>query len=460
MSDPSFTTRRRFLASAGAMVSAGGISSVMGEDRASASADENPGAGHSDSFDANRFILKSQPLPGPRVILPTDALPPPAGPKKRIAAITTTYFKYSHADDIITKFIEGYSIVGRTHLPHCQVVGLYIEQFPDTDIGRGMAARYRVPLFDSPAGALTRGGHQLAVDGVLLIGEHGDYPRNEKGQQLYPRRRLLQQIVNVFRASGKSVPVFNDKHLSYSWENADWMYRQSRELGFAMMAGSSVPVTWRQPPLAFRPGIRLDAALAVGYAGIESYGFHTLELLQTFVERRQGGETGVKAVQTLEGDAAWTAAQDARWSTELLEAALGTVEGQSQKPSGLENLRQSDPRAVVFLVEYRDGFQAAAYLSRGLVSEFCFAAKVHGQSRPVATQCILPKPQRDHFSFLCNHIEVMFRTGQPSYPVERTYLVSGVLAALMDSYAAGGKRTETPHLGSLAYTPKDEVAIR
>ena len=40
----------------------------------------------------------------------------------------------------------------------------------------------------------------------------------------------------------------------------------------------------------------------------------------------------------------------------------------------------------------------------------------------------------------------MFRTGRPSYPVERTYLVTGMLAALMDSHAQGGKRIETPHL--------------
>jgi hypothetical protein len=119
----------------------------------------------------------------------------------------------------------------------------------------------------------------------------------------------------------------------------------------------------------------------------------------------------------------------------------------------LAELRRLDPNAVVFLIEYSDGFRAAAYVSRGLVEEFAFAAAVRGRSEPVGTWCELNKPQRDHFSFLCNHIEVMFRTGRSSYPVERTYLVTGALAALIDSHVEGGRRLATPHLSELGYTP-------
>jgi hypothetical protein len=396
----------------------------------------------------------------PKIWLPTDALGAPDGPKKRIAAVTTAYFKYSHADDIITKFIEGYAVVGRTHLPHCDVVSMYIDQFPKSDIGRGMAARYGIPLFEQVADALTLGGDDLAVDGVLLVGEHGDYPHNEKGQHLYPRRRLFEEIVKVFRRTGSSVPVYNDKHFSYSWQNAEWMYRQSKELGFPMMAGSSVPVTWRRPPLAFRQGIELDAALAVGFAGLEAYGFHTLEVLQTFAEKRGSQSVGVKSVQCLEGDAAWEAAKEGVWPVEVLPAVLETLPGLGGgKYRTLDQLRAADPRAAVFVVEYTDGFQGAAYMSRGLVNEFAFGAKVHGRSEPVASWLELPKPQRDHFSFLSNHIEVMYRSGKPSYPVERTYLVTGVLEALIDSHVAGGERVETPHLSGITYEPAEEYTV-
>ena len=402
--------------------------------------------------EADPFVRKSQTLPTPKVVLPTDALPAPSGRPKRIAALTTAYFRYSHADDIITKFIEGYSIVGRTHVPHCKVVSLYIEQFPPTDIGRGMAARYKIPLFDKPAAALTLGGDDLAVDGVLLIGEHGDYPYNEKGQHLYPRRRLFEEITKVFRQSGRSVPVFNDKHLSYSWADAEWMHQQSRELDFPLMAGSSVPVTWRRPPLAFLPGVPLESALVAGTGSIESYGFHCLELLQTFAEKRHNGETGVEAVQLLEGEQAYDAARRDRWPMQLLSTAIGTTPLAAQRPFDSERLRKS----TWFRINYRDGFQAAVCLAGGIV-DYCFAGSVRGRKEPVATCPYLPKPQRDHFSFLCNHIESMFLTLKPSYPVERTLLVTGILDALHDSRAAGGKRIDTPHLRNFKYTPAKEL---
>lgn len=433
MTEPTQFERRRFLAGTAGLLSPGLLLS-------SAGGEEKPG---------QQFVVESQQLPEPQVRLPTDRLPAPEGRKLRIVAITTTWWKYSHADDIITKFIEGYGVVGRIHLPHCKVAGVYVEQFPDSDISRGMAARYGIPMFDSPAEALTLGGKELAADGVLLVGEHGDYPMNEKGQKLYPRRRLFEEIVKVFRKTGRSVPVYNDKHLSYSWENAEWMYQQSRELKFPMMAGSSVPVAWRRPPLAFRRGVPLKHALAAGTGSVESYGFHCLELLQTFAEKRKGGETGVKAVQLVEGTAEDLLDGDG-WTPRLLKAAINTV------PDSSKGKNRPGRNVTMFRIEYSDGFEAAVCVSGGMVSEFCFAGEVDGHSKPVATYAYLPKPQRDHFSFLCNHIEYMFRSGKPSYPVERTLLITGVLDALHDSRAAGGQRIATPHLSDLGYVPAED----
>jgi hypothetical protein len=365
---------------------------------------------------------------------------PPASEKK-VAAIVTTYHRYSHADNIVTRFMEGYSIVGKSYPPPCRVASLYIEQVTDTDIGRPLARQWKVPVYPTIAEALTGGGKQLAVDGVLIVAEQGDYPVNAKGQKLYPRRRFFEEVVKVYRACQRSVPVFNDKHFSYSWDDARWMYDQSRELGFPMMAGSSVPVAYRRPDLRPRADTEWERALSVGYGHFEVYGFHTLEGLQVMTERRRQGETGVRAVQCLEGPAAWEAAAAGTWDRVLLDAALVHVPGK-----GRGKVEEEDRAAVVYLIEYRDGLQAAAYMSPRHVREFAFAGRVKGQPEPLACWYELPKPQRDHFSFLVQNVARMMVTGQPAYPVERTLLTTGMLAYLMDSKAAGHKRIETPQL--------------
>jgi hypothetical protein len=365
---------------------------------------------------------------------------PPTSDKK-IAAIVTTYFRYSHADNIVTRFMEGFSIVGKSYPPPCRVASLYIDQVTDLDIGRPLAKRWGVPVFKSIAEALTLGRDKLAVDGVLLVAEHGDYPRNDKGQILYPRRRFFEEVIKVFQASGRAVPVFNDKHLSYSWDDAKWMVEQGRKLDFPMMAGSSVPVSYRRPDLQPKPGIAWEKALAVGYGPFEVYGFHTLEALQVMTERRKGGETGVKAVQCLEGKAAWEAAAAGRWDRDLLDAAIAKVPAKKRG-----KLEEDDANALVYLIEYRDGLHAAAYLSPRHVQEFAFAGRVKGREEPLACWYELPKPQRDHFSFLVQHAARMMTTGKTSYPIERTLLTTGMLAFLIDSKSNGHKRIETPEL--------------
>jgi hypothetical protein len=359
-----------------------------------------------------------------------------------VAAVVTTYARYSHADNIVTRFMEGFSIVGKSYPPPCRVASLYIDQVNDLDIGRPLAKRWKVPLFKSIPEAVTLGGDRLGVDGVLIVAEHGNYPLNAKGQILYPRRRFFEEIVKVFRDSGRAVPVFNDKHLSYSWDDAKWMYEQSRELGFPMMAGSSVPVTYRHPDLQPKPGTAWERALAVGYGPFEVYGFHTLEALQVMTECRPGGETGVRAVQCLQGRAAWDAAAAGEWDRSLLEAAVAKVPVRKKRPP----IEEDDADALAYLVEYRDGLRGCAYLSPRHVQEFAFAGRVKGQAEPLACWYELPKPQRDHFSFLVQHVGRMMVTGKPSYPVERTLLTTGMLAFLIDSKADGHKRIETPGL--------------
>ena len=170
----------------------------------------------------------------------------PARP--RVAALVTEYRKYSHGQNIVDRLIGGYGWETRWHRPELDVVALYVDQFPESDLSRERVERHPdLAMYPTIAEALTLGGEQLAVDGVLIIAEHGNYPLNEKGQTLYPRYEFFQQTVEVFRNSGRSAPVFLDKHLSWNWDWAREMVATSYELDFPFMAGSSLPVCRRVP---------------------------------------------------------------------------------------------------------------------------------------------------------------------------------------------------------------------
>ncbi len=362
--------------------------------------------------------------------------------RKKIAALSTTYHVRSHSDNFITRFLEGYWIDDKYHEPPCDVASLFVEQEHDADISARLAKTWGVPTFPTIQDALTLGGNELAVDGVLLIGEHGNYPTNVKNQKLYPRYRFMDAIVSVFKRSGRAVPVFNDKHLSYDWTKSKQMYDWSKELDFPMMAGSSVSVTFRRPELDFPLGTALEEGLAVGGGWVADGGlFHVLETLQCFVERRKGGESGVKAVQLLADDAVWKAAEEGLWSRSLLDAALSR--GRKVTPGPVEEKAE---RPVACLVEYNDGFRGTALGLGGKVGEYLAAVKIKGESEPKSTLCYIPTENSNNFSPLVDSIGRMFTHGTLDYPVERTLLTSGALSFLMESWHRGQVRIETPML--------------
>ena len=376
-----------------------------------------------------------------------------------IAAITTIYHKFSHTQHIVDRFLEGYGWNGRHHHPEMDLVSLYVDQVTEDDLSWDRAKRFpHLSIYPTIADALTLGGGTLAVDGILLIGEHGHYPSNEKGQRLYPRYKMWQEIIKVFEASGRGVPVFNDKHLSWNWDWAKDMYDTATRMGFAFMAGSSLPVTWRTPSLEMPYGASIEEAVCVGYGGVDSYDYHALETLQCMVERRSGGERGVTWLQAYRGDGFWQALQEGVWSRELFEAAL--CRSHTLKPARagfnhhfptIDEMKKlvTDPYAYVY--EHGDGLRCSMVMMSGLIEDFNFAARLSGQHDPFSTQMYLPMPPArtslaNFFSPLVNNIEQMFLTGKPSYPVERTLLTTGLTAAGVESLFQGQIRLDTPHL--------------
>lgn len=374
--------------------------------------------------------------------------------RPRVAAIFTEFRFRSHAYNILENFFRPYLFRGRLVDPGVDIVSFYADQFPDGDMARSAAKQFDVPLFDSIEQAMCVGGDSLAVDAVLSIGEHGDYPLNELGQKMYPRKRFFDAAVGVMKQANRFVPLFNDKHYSYRFDWAREMVGVARTHRMPLLAGSSVPLAQRRPGLELPRGTRITEAVSIHGGQLESYGFHGLEVLQSLVEARgDAGETGIASVQVLEGDALFEAARQGRWSIELAEAAM--LAELDRRPRSMQQLiaghENTKPHAI--LLEYRDGLKATVLKVGNNANRWNFACQVEGEPGPRATALFNgPWGNRCLFKGLSHAIQAMFIHGREPYPAERTLLVTGALDSAVRSQQARGKLISTSHL-NIAYAP-------
>lgn len=387
-----------------------------------------------------------------------------AAPRKKIALITTVVYRRSHGQHFLDRHALGYTWGGEWQPPRVDLASIYVDQFPANDLARNRAERYRVPIFPSIADALTLGTGRLAVDGVVIVGEHGQYPQNEKGQYLYPRYEFFQAVTKVFEASGRSVPVFNDKHLSTDWRKCVAMVADARHLGFPFLAGSSLPVTRRLPAIDLPWGTPLVESVCAGYGPPDRYDYHGLETAQCMSERRRGGEVGIRDVRALRGDKMWEHAATRETTRKLLGAALSrshtlpVQDGYFSSAIDFEWARRTFPDAYAYFIEHRDGFRTTFFSLP--IQDFNYAG-LDGESGAITScQMYLPMPgtsstTADFFNPLVRYIEQMVLENRAPYPVERTLLTSGMVIAAMESLHRDGALIETPEM-EVRYTVPNE----
>jgi hypothetical protein len=362
--------------------------------------------------------------------------------RKKVAAVVTTYYHNSHADVIASRLLETDTLDGKGRRPDLDLVSLYTDQISETppDIGQNLAADHNVRISRTVEDALTLGTGKLAVEGVLLIAEHGRYPRSATTSIQYPKRRLFEDIVRVFEKSGRVVPVFCDKHLSDTWADAKWLHETAQKMHIPIMAGSSLPSLWRRPEANPKRGEEIEEVAAISYHTLDAYGFHALEMLQSVVERRRGGETGVKAVRCVEGDGVWGSGL---YDPKLLQAAFRCQTG---APLLNETSKKAVKNPVLFRIEYADGLKASILTLDGAAREWAIAWRTKsGEETSTRFETQEARPFM-HFAWLVEGIERMMLTGKPTWPAERTLLTSGLLDRLLISKSSGGGRLETPEL--------------
>lgn len=376
--------------------------------------------------------------------------------RPKVAFLGTEVRTHSHAQHFLDRHTVGYTWNGGWQEPRVDVVSVFIDQFPENDLARGRIQKHQLKQFPTIEEALTLGGEKLAVDGVIIIGEHGDYPTNEKGQKRYPRYEWFKKVVRVFEDSGRSVPVFNDKHLSTVWDECVEMVDDSRRLDFAFLAGSSLPVTRRMPAIDMPWNAPLKESVCVAYGGVDSYDIHALETAQCMSERRAGGESGVRQIHALRGENLWNrlSKDDCDVTRQLIVSALTRshnlpVEtGFPAAPVSMEWLQKTMPNSTAYVIEHIDGLRTTMLLTG--IQDFNYAGMLDDGSI-VSCQMYLPMPTHgsttaDFFNPLAHHVETTIIEGKTPYPVERTLLTSGMVIGGVDSLFAGEKPLKTPHL--------------
>lgn len=384
--------------------------------------------------------------------------------RKRIAFLGTEVRTHSHAQHFLDRHAMGYTYGGKWQAPRFDIASVFIDQHPEGDLAPSRIEKYKLNSFSSIEEALTLGTSKLAVDGVVIIAEHGKYPDNEKGQRRYPRYDWFKKVVKVFEASGRSVPVFNDKHLSTVWSECVEMVEDSKRLGFPFLAGSSLPVTWRMPSIDMPIDTPLKESVCVCYGRPDSYDFHGLETAQCMSERRKGGEVGISRVVALRGENLWqTLRQETYKDTRRLIAAaltrshnLPVDTGYPTAPVTFEWAEKALTDSTGYLIEHRDGFKTTMLMSP--IRDFNYAGLRADNDEIVSCQMYLPMPTHgsstaDFFNPLARHIETLVIENQAPYPVQRTLLTSGMVIAGVDSLFQESKVIETPEM-SVRYSVK------
>jgi hypothetical protein len=238
---------------------------------------------------------------------------PPARP--RVAVVLTWMVHRSHAHVLMENFLNPVLFNGELVDPGVDIVSMYVDQFPEgRDMAKRVAEAHKIPIYDSIRGALTQGGEKLDVDAVFVIGEHGEYEKTKYGIDKYPRKEWFDECTSIMKESNRIVPYFNDKHFSYRWDWAKEMYDTAKEMNLPFMAGSSVPLAQRKPDVTIEPGTELVEALSIHGGPIERYDFHGAEVLQSMIEFRKGGETGITKLEVVKGDDVEKAGKAGRFS--------------------------------------------------------------------------------------------------------------------------------------------------
>ncbi|CAA9442243.1 MAG: hypothetical protein AVDCRST_MAG64-4276, partial [uncultured Phycisphaerae bacterium] len=361
---------------------------------------------------------------------------------KPVAALVADWFENSHPEVLFTRLFQTYTRDGKGPVSRLELASVFRDLPSERDLTGKYAAAHGFRVAPSVEDALTLGTGKLAVEGVLISTEWAPYPLSDTGQFVYPHRRLFEECVKVFKASGRVVPVFMDKHLADTHADSQWIYDTAKEMKIPLMAGSSIPLCLHESTANVEAGAALKEVVGVSYHTLTTYGFHGVEMTQALAERRKGGETGIRRVRCLTGPAVWAAAGQV-YDPQLLAAAIEAVG--AKVPEG-KTPADVVPEPILFTIEHADGLRVNLFTLNGLVSGWAASWRYADGRTAAALMANEAALARARFDWQMRGVEDMVLTGKASWPAERTLLSSGTLDAALISKRDGGRVVDTPFL--------------
>jgi hypothetical protein len=364
-------------------------------------------------------------------------------PLRRIAFLLEEFSTPSPAQQLLDRFLVGYPRDGQWHKFDDVTISAYLAVTSESDFGS------RVEEHDLVIASTVERAIENA-DAVVIVPRRPGALANEDFVKL------------ALELAPEGGACFVHGTLANSDISARAFAAQAAKRTINLLAGTAMGVTWRLPPIEVPADTPLTEALIVvqvstlfttssqpaSAATLAGAELNALEGLLPRIEKRRGGESGVRAVRWMEGRELWRAGDKGQWSWPLLAAALSrshtpqgdpVTDGRTQDLVGLGLVPKLARNPRGWLIEHRDGMRSAILVLDGVIADTTFALRA--KDGPVFSAQLFraPPPIEQHFSLLAAALEDLFRTGQSPWPLQRGILVAGLLETFRNSAAKSGR---------------------
>jgi hypothetical protein len=358
-------------------------------------------------------------------------------PLRKIVFLLEDFPVPSPSQQLLDRFLIGYPRDGKFHkLAGVEVAACLPQNSRDANLERRVSEHHLTLLTNAEAAVAD-------ADAVVIVPRDGGTIADNS----------LLRI--ALQRAPEGAACFVHGVLASSLGDARQQIQLAKSRKISLLAGTPLAVTWRLPDIDLPLGTPLSEALIVVQGKALAAELSGLDGLLPIIERRKGGEAGVKRVRFFEGQNLWRAGEKKLWSWPLLAAAISrsdspqgdpVKDGRTQDLVGLGLVPKlaTEPRG--WLLEHRDALRSAILVLDGVVADYNFAVRAR-DGRIFSAQLFRPPPPGEHhFSKLVAALEDFFRTGKPPWPVQRNLLVAGLLEIFARPSTRSAERVDTPKL--------------